>query len=223
MFASVDDATRCWVKGHRFSLAGLLADRTACAPAAALAAGPAASKASSAEELRPEASAASKASKASLASLGESSEAGGNGGDGSEAGGRVAGGTDGLAAQFEGGSMAIFRLVRGCGRAGRQAACPLATPLVIPCRIPSHAPLPVLPHTCPATQAPQDYHRFHLPVGGRVEAIVDVPGELMTVNPIAVNSKYANVRGLSNVRVWLARACPCCPQPALLGCFAGLA
>ncbi|KAI4299054.1 hypothetical protein L6164_032550 [Bauhinia variegata] len=41
--------------------------------------------------------------------------------------------------------------------------------------------------------APQDYHRFHLPVSGVIEKSVDIPGCLYTVNPIAVNSKYCNV------------------------------
>ncbi|CAI8591462.1 unnamed protein product [Vicia faba] len=41
--------------------------------------------------------------------------------------------------------------------------------------------------------APQDYHRFHLPVSGIVEQFVNIPGCLFTVNPIAVNSKYCNV------------------------------
>lgn len=41
--------------------------------------------------------------------------------------------------------------------------------------------------------APQDYHRFHLPVSGVIEKFIDVPGCLYTVNPIAVNSKYCNV------------------------------
>nr|GEW93372.1 phosphatidylserine decarboxylase proenzyme 3-like [Tanacetum cinerariifolium] len=41
--------------------------------------------------------------------------------------------------------------------------------------------------------APQDYHRFHFPVSGTIEQIVDIPGSLYTVNPIAVNSKYCNV------------------------------
>ncbi|GAB2218846.1 hypothetical protein Droror1_Dr00002078 [Drosera rotundifolia] len=41
--------------------------------------------------------------------------------------------------------------------------------------------------------APQDYHRFHFPVSGRIEQIVEIPGCLYTVNPIAVNSKYCNV------------------------------
>ncbi|KAA0031515.1 phosphatidylserine decarboxylase proenzyme 2-like [Cucumis melo var. makuwa] len=39
----------------------------------------------------------------------------------------------------------------------------------------------------------QDYHRFHFPVSGFIEQIVDIPGCLYTVNPIAVNSKYCNV------------------------------
>lgn len=37
--------------------------------------------------------------------------------------------------------------------------------------------------------APQDYHRFHLPVSGRVVRITDVPGEYFTVNPQAVRSR----------------------------------
>jgi phosphatidylserine decarboxylase len=37
--------------------------------------------------------------------------------------------------------------------------------------------------------APQDYHRFHFPVAGRVQSITAVPGRLYTVNPIAINSK----------------------------------
>ncbi|TVU36898.1 hypothetical protein EJB05_18851 [Eragrostis curvula] len=41
--------------------------------------------------------------------------------------------------------------------------------------------------------APQDYHRFHVPVSGTLEKFVEVPGFLYTVNPIAVNSKYCNV------------------------------
>lgn len=36
--------------------------------------------------------------------------------------------------------------------------------------------------------APQDYHRFHLPVSGTVERFVPIPGSLYTVNPIAVSS-----------------------------------
>ncbi|KAG8079130.1 hypothetical protein GUJ93_ZPchr0007g3144 [Zizania palustris] len=41
--------------------------------------------------------------------------------------------------------------------------------------------------------APQDYHRFHVPVSGTLEKFVEIPGYLYTVNPIAVNSKYCNV------------------------------
>ncbi|XP_026665581.1 phosphatidylserine decarboxylase proenzyme 2-like isoform X2 [Phoenix dactylifera] len=41
--------------------------------------------------------------------------------------------------------------------------------------------------------APQDYHRFHVPVSGTIESFVDIPGCLYTVNPIAINSKYCNV------------------------------
>ena len=41
--------------------------------------------------------------------------------------------------------------------------------------------------------APQDFHRFHFPVFGFIELIVDIPGCLCTDNPIAVNRKYCNV------------------------------
>ncbi|CAN1302922.1 Phosphatidylserine decarboxylase proenzyme 2 [Linum perenne] len=41
--------------------------------------------------------------------------------------------------------------------------------------------------------APQDYHRFHVPVSGTIDKFLDIPGCLYTVNPIAVNSKYCNV------------------------------
>lgn len=41
--------------------------------------------------------------------------------------------------------------------------------------------------------APQDYHRFHAPVSGRIESFLSIPGSLYTVNPVAVNSKYCNV------------------------------
>ncbi|KAH7296278.1 hypothetical protein KP509_26G017000 [Ceratopteris richardii] len=60
-------------------------------------------------------------------------------------------GDEALADQFEGGSLAIFRL------------------------------------------APQDYHRFHIPVSGIIGENIMIPGHLYTVNPIAVNSKYCNV------------------------------
>lgn len=35
--------------------------------------------------------------------------------------------------------------------------------------------------------APQDYHRWHTPISGKILSIVDVPGTLMTVNPMAIN------------------------------------
>lgn len=35
--------------------------------------------------------------------------------------------------------------------------------------------------------APQDYHRWHSPVEGTVESIVDIPGAYYTVNPQAIN------------------------------------
>ncbi|GAB4820295.1 hypothetical protein N2152v2_007341 [Parachlorella kessleri] len=88
VFNKLEEATRCWVKGKQFSLAGLLADTEPGFPATQ---------------------------------------------------------------PFMGGTMAIFRL------------------------------------------APQDYHRFHCPVDGTITSITDVPGQLYTVNPIAVNSRFANV------------------------------
>eukprot|EP00887_Chlorella_sp_A99_P007334 scaffold2.g7334.t1 len=105
VYSTVDDATRCWIKGRRFSVAGLLGDA----------------------------------------------------------------GEGGAAAAFAGGAMAIFRL------------------------------------------APQDYHRrgqgFHLPVGGTVESIKDVAGELMTVNPIGVNSFFADAF-TRNQRSIMMLSCP---------------
>ena len=38
-----------------------------------------------------------------------------------------------------------------------------------------------------ARLAPQDYHRWHSPVSGTVEAIKDIPGSYYTVNPQAIN------------------------------------
>lgn len=38
-----------------------------------------------------------------------------------------------------------------------------------------------------ARLAPQDYHRWHWPVSGRVEKITPIDGALYTVNPIAIN------------------------------------
>ncbi|KAI7845326.1 hypothetical protein COHA_001168 [Chlorella ohadii] len=127
VYASVDDATRCWIKGRKFSLAGLLADPTVAAAVAP----------------SPESKTDAKGS--------SSSSMGGSNGEAEAAAAGTLSATAGLAEQFRGGSMAIFRL------------------------------------------APQDYHRFHLPVSCRVLSITDVPGELMTVNPLAVNSPFANV------------------------------
>jgi len=45
---------------------------------------------------------------------------------------------------------------------------------------------------CIARLAPQDYHRFHWPVSGKVTAITPVNGALYTVNPVAV-TKPLNV------------------------------
>lgn len=41
--------------------------------------------------------------------------------------------------------------------------------------------------------SPQDYHRYHSPVCGVIKSITDIPGHLLTVNPIAINCKYADV------------------------------
>jgi phosphatidylserine decarboxylase len=38
-----------------------------------------------------------------------------------------------------------------------------------------------------ARLAPQDYHRWHAPVSGTVQAIKDIPGAYYTVNPQAIN------------------------------------
>merc|ERR1719273_2652456 len=38
-----------------------------------------------------------------------------------------------------------------------------------------------------ARLAPQDYHRWHYPVGGKVVSVEHIDGALYTVNPIAVN------------------------------------
>ena len=39
----------------------------------------------------------------------------------------------------------------------------------------------------------QDYHRFHFLAGATLASITNVPGRLYTVNPIAINSPFANV------------------------------
>ena len=36
--------------------------------------------------------------------------------------------------------------------------------------------------------APQDYHRFHMPVDGTFNEFREVPGSYFTVNPVAINS-----------------------------------
>ncbi len=51
--------------------------------------------------------------------------------------------------------------------------------------------------------APQDYHRYHAPVAGRVVSITDVPGHLLTVNPIAVNCVHADVFTLNKRAVMI--------------------
>jgi len=38
-----------------------------------------------------------------------------------------------------------------------------------------------------ARLAPQDYHRWHVPVAGKMGHIIEIPGSLYTVNPIAIN------------------------------------
>lgn len=44
-----------------------------------------------------------------------------------------------------------------------------------------------------ARLAPQDYHRYHLPLGGKVTKIVDISGEYFSVNPTAVLNEYISV------------------------------
>lgn len=39
----------------------------------------------------------------------------------------------------------------------------------------------------------QDYHRYHFLTGATLVSITNVPGRLYTVNPIAINSTFANV------------------------------
>ena len=39
----------------------------------------------------------------------------------------------------------------------------------------------------------QDYHRFHFLTKATLVSITNVPGRLYTVNPIAINSPFANV------------------------------
>ncbi|GMK59867.1 hypothetical protein CspeluHIS016_0900840 [Cutaneotrichosporon spelunceum] len=56
-----------------------------------------------------------------------------------------------------------------------------------------------------ARLAPQDYHRFHSPVAGEVVAIKNIPGELYTVNPQAVNEDL-NVFTLNKRSVMLIHA-----------------
>ena len=149
VFASVDDATRCWIKGRKFSLAGLLADPTG---AAAVAPSPDSTSSKAARSSKASSGAAAPAigggaampaagSRAAAPAAGsgaalpagdsgmagaadgnDASNGSSNGGnDGSngdsssedKAGAAAAGcpsATAGLAQQFSGGSMAIFRL-----------------------------------------------------------------------------------------------------------------
>lgn len=49
--------------------------------------------------------------------------------------------------------------------------------------------------------APQDYHRFHSPITGKLRKITHIPGEYYTVNPQAVNENLdvftANTRSVA--------------------------
>lgn len=124
MFASVDDATRCWIKGRKFSLAGLLADPTVAggvAPSPDSSSSKAArgsSKASSGTATPTPAAASGAAMPAGDGGAASAADAKGSsssmGGSSGEAEGAAAAGalsaTAGLAEQFNGGSMAIFRL-----------------------------------------------------------------------------------------------------------------
>lgn len=58
---------------------------------------------------------------------------------------------------------------------------------------PSNAPQGAQPALAIFRLAPQDYHRYHSPISGTVVSICSIPGALYTVNPIAVNSHYADV------------------------------
>jgi len=57
-----------------------------------------------------------------------------------------------------------------------------------------------------ARLAPQDYHRWHAPVSGTVESIIDIPGAYYTVNPQAINEPGAlnvfceNKRSIMTIR-----------------------
>ncbi|TDL27023.1 hypothetical protein BD410DRAFT_879310 [Rickenella mellea] len=56
--------------------------------------------------------------------------------------------------------------------------------------------------------APQDYHRFHIPVTGTVTQITHIPGEYYTVNPQAINERFdvltANTRTVARIDAQLA-------------------
>ncbi len=51
--------------------------------------------------------------------------------------------------------------------------------------------------------APQDYHRFHFPVGGVVGETTKLPGAYFTVNPMAVRSPISvydqNIRAITPI------------------------
>ena len=53
--------------------------------------------------------------------------------------------------------------------------------------------LPGPSHTHGRLLLAQDYHRFHFLTGATLRRITNVPGRLYTVNPIAINSPFADV------------------------------
>jgi phosphatidylserine decarboxylase len=58
---------------------------------------------------------------------------------------------------------------------------------------------------CIARLAPQDYHRWHLPVTGRLVKRVPIDGALYTVNPIAIRRQNPDVYTENKREVWLIR------------------
>ena len=126
VYENLQEATRFWIKGSRFSIAGLLGQ-----------AGRACEEGEGSDRRLDTPSASGHLSELSLDADGAAAEA------------DPAPPVD--ASTFSNGTLAIFRL------------------------------------------APQDYHRFHAPLGGTVLGITDIPGCYYTVNPIAIHSEFANV------------------------------
>jgi phosphatidylserine decarboxylase len=47
--------------------------------------------------------------------------------------------------------------------------------------------------------APQDYHRWHLPVCGKLLSCTPIEGALFTVNPMAINQSQLNMNHIINL------------------------